>query len=225
MKEPCGLKILKAFFTLGYPFKLLENEIYDRTYISEVRTKHRLNSEPVTKILKNVRSSTGRFKRRASHAWCWEGRHNPQLNITSQNFTAFRRFGRLKIVSLNNIESLFCEDWGCYHGLLTTKAKQIWLAFLPAPNVYFASLAMDCGYRLMFNTISCLNSLYLPNVDEKRKEYSLNTKRCPWYYFLPRKMKRFPFVMVSVTSHYFSSKCQSIPICLMWLDNSTKSPP
>lgn len=91
MKEPCGLKILKAFFTLGYPFKLLENEIYDRTYISEVRTKHRLNSEPVTKILKNVRSSTGRFKRRASHAWCWEGRHNPQLNITSQNFTAFRR--------------------------------------------------------------------------------------------------------------------------------------
>lgn len=109
-------------------------------------------------------------------------------------------FGRLKIVSLNNIESLFCEDWGCYHGLLTTKAKQIWLAFLPAPNVYFASLAMDCGYRLMFNTISCLNSLYLPNVEEERKEYSLDTKRCPWYYFLPRKMKRFPFVMVSVTS-------------------------
>lgn len=102
-------------------------------------------------------------------------------------------FGRLKIVSLNNIESLFCEDWGCYHGLLTTKAKQIWLAFLPAPNVYFASLAMDCGYRLMFNTISCLNSLYLPNVDEKRKEYSLKHETLPLILFSPPENEAISF--------------------------------
>lgn len=38
------------------------------------------------------------------------------------------------------------------------------------------------------------------NIGDKREEISLNLKRCPSHYSLSRKMKRFPFVMVSVTS-------------------------
>lgn len=170
-------------------------------------------------------SSTGRFKRRASHAWCWEGPHNPHLNITSHNFTAVWSLERLKIVYLNILECLFSEDWGCYHRLLTTKAKQIWLAFLAAPKANFAWLAMDFRYKLKVNTICCRNRFYLPKCRRNTQGIFLKTQNVALRtIFSPGKWSDF-LLLWSLWRHInLASKRQSIPICFMWLDDSTKSP-
>lgn len=72
--------------------------------------------------------------------------------------------------------------------------------FSASALVNFASFSMDCLSYDKFNTKCSLHVVYLPKTPRKKaSKNSQITDQCS-YYFLSRKMKRFPFVMVTVTS-------------------------
>ena len=77
--------------------------------------------------------------------------HIIQLHITD--------FKLPKMKVFNIPQSLFFQDQGCYHRLLTTKAKQIWLAFLPAPCANF-ELRRKISVIIIISLINTLRMLF-----------------------------------------------------------------
>lgn len=132
-KNPVSLRE-EASFSL--PFKVYSVWKEER-YISlrlqfSVKTQA-CKSKAKTKILKNVLFGYKPLVTRAMHG---EGRSA----ICTLYHLIQQHLKDIKLLKMNFLdipESLFFQDWGCYHRLLTTKAKQIWLALLPAPSANF----------------------------------------------------------------------------------------
>ena len=133
-KNPASLRE-EASFSLPFKVYSVWNE---ERYISlrlqfSVKTQA-CKSKAKTKILKNVLFGYKPWSR----VLCM-GRADISAICTLYHLIQ-QHLKDIKLLKMNFLdipESLFFQDWGCYHRLLTTKAKQIWLALLPAPSANF----------------------------------------------------------------------------------------